>query len=173
MPRVTSNRSPRRRDARRHSEADVVLLHGEARVPDPDESWSDVKKAEWEAYWRSDVAKLATEETVPVAYRLHDRRDEARVLLAGLRKSGARLTLGSEKQVRANPIYKVLQGLDAEIRQLEDRLGLSPLAKLQLGATFGSAASALDDLNRRFEAEVSEDDDATEPDPRVTDIGQR
>jgi Phage terminase, small subunit len=163
MTRVTTNRS-RRRDARRHSGAEVTLLHGEARVPEPSEHWSNETVAEWNGYWGSDVARLATDETVPVVRRLHDLRDERRLLFEGIRKSGARLTLGHKGQPRANPLYRVVLEIDAEIRMLEDRLGLSPLSKLQLGVVLGDAGGALDALNADFEADEADADD--EPDPR-------
>ena len=47
--------------------------------------------------------------------------------------------------------------LDEEIRQLEDRLGLTPRARLQLGITFSEAAKSLDDLNRMFTGDGGED----------------
>ena len=163
MPRVTANRS-RRRDARRHSGAEVAVLHGDVRMPEPDEGWSDATRAEWNGYWGSDVSRLATDETLPVVRRLHDLRDERRLLFEGIRKSGARLTLGHKGQPRANPLYRVVLEIDAEIRMLEDRLGLSPLSRLQLGVALGDAGRSLDDLNRAFEEAEADADD--EPDPR-------
>jgi P27 family predicted phage terminase small subunit len=170
MTRVTTNRS-RRRDTRRHSGAEVTLLHGEVGVPEPDEHWSEATKAEWGGYWRSEVAKLATDETVPVVRRLHDLRDERRLLWEGVRRSGARLTAGHKGQPRANPLYRVVNEIDAEIRMLEDRLGLSPLSRLQLGVALGDAGKALDALNAEFEAD--EADAEPEPDPRRAAIDVR
>jgi hypothetical protein len=141
-----------------------VLLHSEVRVPDPNETWGDTTMADWETYWRSDVAKLATPESMPSLYRLFDDYDERRTLFIGIRKSGARL-VGTRDRPRANELYRVIAGLDAEIRQLEDRFGLSPLAKLQLGVAFGDAARSLERMNADFNREY----EAAEPeaDPRV------
>jgi hypothetical protein len=63
-----------------------------------------------------------------------------------------------------NPLLKHVAALDGEIRQLEDRFGLTPLARLRLGVTFGEAHRSLADLNRALIEEVDGD---VEDDPRT------
>ena len=65
---------------------------------------------------------------------------------------------GSTGQPRANPLYKQVQEFQAEARQLEDRFGLSPKARLSLGITFAEAASSLDALNERLAKRMADDD---------------
>jgi hypothetical protein len=43
--------------------------------------------------------------------------------------------------------------LDVEIRQLEDRFGLTPRARLQLGITYGEAKKSLEELNAELQAD--------------------
>ena len=76
--------------------------------------------------------------------------------------------LGSKGQLVVNPPHcGAMNALDAEIRQMEDRLGLSPKARLQLGISYGDAARSLGALN---EALDGDEDGAEEPDPRLTEL---
>ena len=59
---------------------------------------------------------------------------------------GNPLVLGSQGQPVANPLARVVLGYDAEIRQLEDRLGLSPRARANLGISVGEAVKKLEDM---------------------------
>ena len=70
-----------------------------------------------------------------------------------------RVVAGSQGQPRANPLYKQVQEFQAEARQLEDRFGLSPKARLALGISFAEAVSSLDALNQRLAERMSADDD--------------
>jgi hypothetical protein len=162
---------PRRRDAQRRAETNVTLLHTKVRVPEPTGDWDDATRGEWQVYWTSDVAKLATPESLPGLRRLFDLYAERRVLYGGIRKSGTRLVVGAQQQVRANPIYAVLAAIDTEARLLEDRFGLSPAAKLALGIAYADVGKALDALNAEFEAD--EADAEPEPDPRRAAIEVR
>jgi hypothetical protein len=78
--------------------------------------------------------------------------------------SKQRLIKGSQGQPVLNPLLKQVAALDTEIRQLEDRFGLTPLARLRLGVTFGEAHRSLADLNRALVEEVA---DVDEDDPRT------
>lgn len=159
-----ADRTDSMREAKRHSNADVVLLHGgRDDVPEPSEAWRDDTKEVWFAYWQSDVSRLCGEESLPSLRRLYDLYDERTLTFQAVQKSGVRLIQGSQGQHVQNPLLRYISELDREIRQLEDRFGLTPLSKLQLGVTFGDAARSLEDLNRAFENQQPEED---EPDPR-------
>jgi P27 family predicted phage terminase small subunit len=117
----------------------------------------------WEAFWASDVASLVTKADVPAVTRLHDLRDERERAYRGYRKE--RFVTGSTGQPVLNPLAKAMATLDAEIRALEDRFGLTPQARLRLGVVFGEAHRSLDQINRELDIEIeaAEDDD----DPRL------
>ena len=70
----------------------------------------------------------------------------------------ARLVEGSQGQPRINPLFTTIATMDAEIRQLEDRFGLSPRARLALGIQLGEAHRSLADLNAAFLEEVRRDE---------------
>lgn len=114
----------------------------------------------WLAFWRSPLARVVHPDTDGTAlsrlFTLYDERDRAYRVLK--RK---RLVAGSMGQPRANPLFGVVRELDGEIRQLEDRFGMSPRARLVLGVTLGDEPT-LDDLN----AELDDDEGDDSPDPR-------
>ncbi len=116
-------------------------------------------RSQWESFWVSPMASAVNVASDrPALDRLFTLYDERERAYRGYRKQ--RVVVGSMGQPVLNPLGKLLQTYDAEIRQLEDRFGMSPKARLNLGATVASTARSLDDLNRRLE----HDD---EDDPRV------
>jgi P27 family predicted phage terminase small subunit len=129
----------------------------------PRRRWLRATERAWEAFWGSDVASLVTEADMPAIERLHDLRDERERALRGYRKE--RLVKGSMGQRVINPLAKAMMALDAEIRALEDRFGLTPQARLRLGVVFGEARRSLDQINRELDAELEAQDD--EDDPRL------
>ena len=125
-------------------------------------------REQWAVYWASDVARAAQPTHLPIVKRLFTRYDERERAYRTVRKEG-RLTEGSTGQPVKHPLLKYIDDCDAEIRQLEDRLGLSPRSMAQLGANFAQAQKSLDDLNRTLE---SDDDDRTDDaDPRLEVAG--
>ena len=52
-----------------------------------------------------------------------------------------------------NPLYSAMLKLDAEIRQLEDRIGMNPKSRVALGISIGQAKKSLADLNAELEEE--------------------
>jgi P27 family predicted phage terminase small subunit len=113
------------------------------------------------AFWASEQASLVMPADHPALARLFALLDERERSARAARRQ--RLVEGSQGQVVLNPLLKYVSSLDAEIRQLEDRFGLTPLARLRLGVTFGEAHRSLADLNRALLEEVDDDDD----DPRA------
>lgn len=135
-------------------------------VPPPPTGLLKSSRDAWANYWSSPVARLAD----PVAdlpaltrlFRLHDELHRAMRVLPD-----RRLVAGYNGQPRPNPMYRVAAALQSEIRQLEDRFGLSPRSRLELGAVAGQASRSLADLNAQLEAEPVAD----MPDPRIVVIG--
>lgn len=84
--------------------------------------------------------------------------DEVERLIEAIGLTG-RVVEGSQGQPRANPLYKQVQEFQAEARQLEDRFGLSPKARLALGISMVEAAMSMDALNQRLAERMSADDD--------------
>jgi P27 family predicted phage terminase small subunit len=117
-----------------------------------------VTKGLWRTYWQSEVSVVAGAVDMPVVERLHRRYDERERAYREVRKSG-RLAIGSQGQKILHPLLKYIDQCEQEIRQLEDRLGLSPHARLRMGAVMAGAKRTLEAVNEGL-------DKADEEDPR-------
>ena len=140
--------------------ADAGLLPrdtGSVAVPQPDQAWTPGTVERWQDFWTSPLAGQVETSDHGALRRLHWLYDEIERLILAIEDTG-RVVSGSQGQPRANPLYKQVQEFQAEARQLEDRFGLSPKARLQLGITFAEAASSLDALNERLAKRMSDDD---------------
>lgn len=149
------NPKPADRRQRRNRPALVSVPATPAAAPPPPEGLLKASVAAWDALWASPVASTYLESDLPALARLFSLIDERTRISAGI--GSERLVAGSQGQPRPHPMYAVVTSLDAEIRQLEDRFGLSPKARMQLGVAFGEAHRSLDALNAEF-LERNDDD---------------
>ena len=106
----------------------------------------------WEDFWNSDLASaIDIKSDGQVIYRLATLIDERERIYKQAKKD--RLVIGSQGQAVINPLYSALLKVDAEIRQLEDRIGMSPKSRISLGISIGQAKKSLADLNAQLEEE--------------------
>jgi len=143
-----------------HGAQDVgVVSRGVSRpVPAADGAWREATVERWTAFWSSPLAsqvELSDEGAFRRLFKLYDEIDR---LWEAVDATG-RIVEGSQGQPRPNPLFKQVQEFQAEARQLEDRFGLSPMARLRLGITFADAQASLDGLNARLAAKMAEQDD--------------
>jgi len=125
-------------------------------VPGPPRSLLAVTRKSWEAFWTSEVAAAVDASSdMPAIVRLFTLLDERERALRIYRR--ARLVSGSQGQPVLSPAFKAIAVLDSEIRQLEDRFGLTPRARAALGISIGQARLTLDELNRVAVEAVSEE----------------
>jgi len=111
-----------------------------------------ITKNWWEDFWNSDLASAVdTKSDQSAVYRLATLIDERERVYKQAKKE--RLVVGSQGQVVLNPLYSAMLKLDAEIRQLEDRIGMNPKARVSLGISIGQAKKSLSDLNAELEEE--------------------
>ena len=111
-----------------------------------------ITKEWWEDFWNSDLASAVdTKSDQSAVYRLATLIDERERVYKQAKKE--RLVVGSQGQVVLNPLYSAMLKLDAEIRQLEDRVGMNPKARVSLGISIGQAKKSLSDLNAELEEE--------------------
>lgn len=119
----------------------------------------------WDRLWSSDVVSVvdlkSDHEAVVRWASLLDERERA---FRAFRTE--RLVGGSQGQPVLNPLWTVVRTCDSELRALEDRIGLSPKARLQLGITYGEAVKSLDELNQLMD----EEGDDVDVDPRLSVI---
>ena len=167
MPPQLSSRSVVRMSAKKPAEkrqgrgtSDTGLLPrtgGEPVVPAADSAWTGGTLERWQDFWTSPLAQQAETSDQGALRRLFWLYNEIELLIVAIEETG-RVVKGSTGQPRANPLYKQVQEFQAEARQLEDRFGLSPKARLTLGITFAEAASSLDQLNERLAKRMADDD---------------
>lgn len=135
-------------------------------VPPPPRVLASLKQS-WTAFWNSPMAQVIDRDTdLPVCVRLWTLYDERERAYRGYRKE--RMVTGSQGQLVLNPLGRQMLAFDAEIRQLEDRVGLSPMARLRLGITFGEAKKSMEAINAAAAAEAEDEYE----DPRTLDIGE-
>lgn len=148
---------PSERRQRRNRRVSLVLGQGGLARPDiappppaAQDHWLEEIKVQWAEFWGSELAAAAKVPTdLPGLVRLFSLRDERERAYRSYRKK--RLVLGSQGQMVINPMAKVVQVCDAEIRMLEDRFGLSSQARARLGITFMDAkakAHSLESMNQ-------------------------
>lgn len=134
-------------------------VEGGLEVPRPPAGLLKGTRDRWAAYWESPVARLADPVSDLTAlerlFRLYDDIERSHVTV---REQG-HMVKGSQGQAVMNPLLRHMQSVMAEVRQLEDRFGLSPRARLSLNVTLGEAAKSLADLNSEFTGGGDDDDD--------------
>jgi len=142
----------------------VVPLSPGMETPPPPKHWLAQTKRWWEAFWVSPLAQLVIPADLPALCRLHDLYDFRERAATGFRKRP--LTEGSQGQSVLNPLAAEMHADGREITTLEDRFGITPMARLKLGVKFGEARQALADS-------WDQGDDLVEDDPRlrVIDVG--
>jgi P27 family predicted phage terminase small subunit len=140
----------------------VPVLPARLPAPDPPDGLLQATSNRWIEFWNSPLAGVVSSATdMPALERLFTLYDERERAYRAFRKE--RLIVGSQGQPVLNPMGRLLKELDGEIRQLEDRFGLSPKARLQLGVQYGEAKKTLDTLNADLALDLEPDED----DPRL------
>lgn len=146
----------------------------------PDDLLPPIRHA-WTAFWKSPMSALVEEEaditSLRHLFRLYDERERMMDTIRSTDEDGnsVRLVKGSRGQPRANPLYALVGELETTIRQLEDRFGLSPRARVPLGVSLGASERAeVDSLNDMLGDTVDDDDDrATDFRLAILDGGSR
>ncbi len=125
--------------------------------PAPPEGLSGAALTAWEAFWRSPVAAAVdTSSDLPALHRLFGLYEERERAFRGMRRRW--IVAGSTGQPSLNPLAKYLAYLDDGIRALEDRFGLTPMARLKLGIAVGEARRSLEELNLAIADEDGHED---------------
>jgi hypothetical protein len=138
-------------------------------VPLAEVDWLPETVTEWNEYWVSDVSGLVNSVgDVSALRRLFNYRDEHTRALRMYREN--RTALGSHKQEKTSPAGMMMIRLEKVILLLEDRYGLSALARLRLGAQLGGATKSLTEMNAALANEVTEDDGGNDEEPPDAEV---
>ena len=131
-----------------------------AKEATPAEAWGDEVKAWWDAYWRSDVAEVASEVDLPVISRLFVMYDGYEKAIGVVHK--AIVVKGSTGQIRVNPIADYAFKLGRPDPEARGRARADPF--VAAAAHRGRReVQVLDELNRS----PSQTDGGTGRDPRL------
>lgn len=123
-----------------------------------------VTRQTWDLIWMSGIASQLQEQDSIALYRWIEYVDEWHRSKRALKKAD-RIVPGSRGQMVLNPLIDYVLKLESAIRAIEDRLGLSPMARARLGLTLGEGASVWQQLNQQLA-----DADAVEQDEAVIEI---
>lgn len=163
-PKDPAKRQRRNRDSGRAEPAKAKPVRGSAvaavlpadagvEIPAPSKHWSADVVEQWNEAWRAMGPTWVAASDLGACRRLFDYRHR----LAELEAMDV-VTEGSQKQLVASPWAKAAQEIRSEVRQLEDRFGLSPLARLRIGITLGEAHESLSKLAERLDRDLDEPD---------------
>lgn len=168
--------NPKRPAANRqgHQTRDIGVVPAEQHhlapgdVPKPPPGLLRATRTSWDRYFRSaamHVTVLSLDlDLLERLWTLYDERTRAQ---RELRR--ARIVVGSTGQTRPSGFYSVIATLDAEIRQLEDRVAKHMKSRLTLGMVVGDGDRA-DDEPRQHEPD--DFDDGPGEDPRLYVVGR-
>lgn len=125
-----------RRGGRGGQAINLTKLAGHAsEVPLPPKGITRTARESWKAFWRSDVAALVNLDADLTALRRWvECLSEREHVCAELAKKP--VVEGSMGQDVLNPLASYMQKLTAEIARYEDRFGMTPKSRMQLGVTF-------------------------------------
>lgn len=144
-PRKPTDRR-QNRSTRDLEPVEAVVIAGDF-TPKPSGSWLKDTVDQWTILWGSDLATQILDTDRPALFRLFEWRDEQlrckrRARAARKKADDEPLVEGSKGQPVANPLYEVAKwnddealAIESRIVALEDRLALSPKARLTIGVT--------------------------------------
>lgn len=134
-------------------------------APAPPPGLNSANQDDWLELWSSPMRKTISTTDLPALRRLFTLRNLSDQLHQELAHNPT--VPGSQDQPVANPAGKMAIAVDGEIRQLEDRFGFTPKARLHIGVRIGDVAEAMKRNPEAFGHEPQED--SRRADPRVAD----
>lgn len=115
-------------------------------VPAADAGWLPEIQQQWQDFWTTDLSRAIDQAQLPVLKRLFRLRNEQQMMLE-IAASEPYFSAGSKEQLKIHPARDEVRKLEPLIVALEDRLGLSPKAKANLGLATGQAMLTVEHLN--------------------------
>jgi P27 family predicted phage terminase small subunit len=149
------------------AELDRQVIQLNTAVAPPPPKVSAALKRDWATLWQSEIAATwNVESDLPAMRRLFELYDRVAKYEREAAKDGI-VSRGSTGQKAVHPLLKQADTLRSQILALEDRFGLSPMARLKLGIALGEADRSLDEMNRRLAGDDGGGDVDEDEDPRL------
>lgn len=126
----------------------VVGEGGELTLPTPPRGLLPVTRRRWVAFWESGLGRVVQEVGLPAVSRLFRYYDEWERLEKEYR-AGPRTVEGSQGQQVINPLADRLAKLEDLISRLEDKCGVTPLARARLGIAIGESKLTWQQVSRQ------------------------
>ncbi len=127
-------------------------------IPKPPKKLLKVTRDWWNEFWTSDLANFILDNTdIDALSRLARTKDDRERAWRRVRKEGF-TAVGSQGQEILHPLVRQISAWDKEILALEDRLGLNPKSRLQLGISLNTAKKSTLDLQKEFSLEIDSDE---------------
>ena len=157
-----------------------------AKVPKADRGWLTSTGDDWKIFWASDLANLVKDtdrSAVRRLFRLRDQLMRAQRSAVELRRQAMKepVVQGSMGQPVSNPLFRAAEAaahealaLEGRVLPLEDRFGLSPRARLNLGISEQQGLSLLNRnqaLANRLQEVIGGDDPRTVAGDAATEAG--
>ena len=114
-----------------------------APIPDPPDHLGPIGRRYWRDVWEAG-AKVYRPETDAAVIDRYCSLQERRIKFLRVLESDGYTTVGSQGQTVAHPAAKLLSDVETKLTPLEDRLGLSPEARIRLGLAVTETKSRLD-----------------------------
>lgn len=165
MPPLPKPVGKRQRTNKPKAADSQIVAMNTATFPAAPAKLSKALRDEWETLWQSELAAHWNQDSdLPAMRRLFGLYERLNKYEREAARDGM-VSKGSTGQKTLHPLLKAADTLRSQILALEDRFGLTPMARLKLGIALGEAAASLDDLNKRLNevdegAANDEDDDA-------------
>lgn len=133
--------------------------------------WHPMARRRWREMWGSDVAgswEKGADGGRLIRYIVtFDRWLKLSELMVG-----REVVRGSRGQVRANPLFNVLAGLEIDLRTAEEKFGLTPMDRMRLGIEIGGAAAGLRDAAEIMAEQAMAPDEWAAPDGWQVEAGR-
>lgn len=117
-------------------------------VPDPPRKMLQLTRSVWELVWTSGIASaLQPQDQVSLQRWIRYLDEWNRCEREMTKPRFDRLVAGSRGQLVLNPLIPYMQQLEGLMTKLEDKLGLSPMARARLGLTAAEGQLLANQLN--------------------------
>jgi P27 family predicted phage terminase small subunit len=154
-------------DQRNGRRADLAVVVGE-RFDAPG-GLCDEANVAWDSYWQDRVAQVQTPVDRAVLLRWVTEMDRYLRLTAAADQEP--IVRGSQGQPVENPMYGTAYKALAAVQAAEKQMGIGALNRSALGIAVIAESKSLQDLNTKYGGgDVSDDEAASEQDPRVIEL---
>ena len=136
-------KAPALRQGHANDGATAAPVRSDDNVPPAPDHLGPEGVAVWESVWIAGGSFYEPSTDSPTIERYASMQERRIAYMTAISKEG-HVTVGSQGQMVLHPLARMLSELEGKLTSLEDRLGLSPQARLNLGLSVVKVQSDLD-----------------------------